>query len=847
MAKLQNTDFEHTAEQVNVEKKDKKEKPVAQTTSFLTETDFAATDKDFFTLPSEMPDVVRSEEYTGTLPVDDKGYKGYKSSQVTGLHDPGKQAVVGLVKGGNVTINALEDIQGTSPDYGLLDWRSYIPGYSVMADPGRLIDKVKPVANALIGGAEWLGKKGDEMSASLGGDETESTFELPRITGEFGTYPERATKRYKQQLKARYEREQFVRNYEKDFEEKKGSMPYITEVLSYAPDFLTAMFGGLRHIPKTAGFIEGKISGARASQDEEDVGQAEAFGAFAGWGGAKLSQWMLNSLSPKELENVALRMKDPLVKESSIAMLKYFADNPSVQRELVKGGKTGNALLDKHIDVMKEKMGEDGYRMYMEVLSKISDGGKATLKEATEVVSKEATEKYNAITKVEKDSWDEFLKVSDNAGTTGTEELVTELDKTLENAPPVIQNFAKRLMKNNSNELAINAIRDKKAVLFADYQQKVAGATKKEVKELKKAYNQQLKELNSDEVQLVGEQSGKALNLSIEDLSEKIKLINDKKFLKGSSINGGDKTQAHYLSEIRKQLEMKMESIEGFDKANPLYKKAKATSLEKFNTFGYGNTGKNMGKNVASPEVGKVIGETTTAQMKVIEDAIDETPAMFMQKMDAMDEALSPLATKKLRQYYVEKQLNNSLVKTDDIDALPTMNAERTVEALRKFTSTKEGRDLIKTSFPDGEDILQNMLKIEGLTKHIKGLEAQGLIEPSKLKAYLTQLPKTIKHLLSGRISDSMKTKRMLKEYGEETKLDWADVLVDNAANRLGGTAVGGIVAPEGEELKGMVAGSIAGKTLTKAKLLNKIPFVKKQTTKLKSKVKDYIKKKRAK
>ena len=794
--------------------------------------DLGSYEPDLFTLPSEMPGIVASEEYTGTRSVDTP--KRARSGTVRGFNDPLSQIEMGLRKGGNVSLNVIEGVPKPFNNYGILDYRSYIPGYKQMASPGRILDSTRPFINTGIKITEWLGQKASNVVTGVAGVD-EIDVELPMVTGEFGDYPERSTPEYKSKLKERYEREQFVRNYEKDFEEKNHSAPYITEALSYAPDLLAAMWGGATWMPKTAGLIEGQIAGSRAEQDQEDVGEAKVFGSIGGYGGAVFSQWMLNSLSPKEKKVVSKNLKDPLVKESVVAMLKYFEANPKVQRSLVKEGKTGNTVLDERISWMREQMGTDSYDLLMGVVEKIGTDGKAMLKETTAEFSEAATIKYDALSKIETDSWDEFMKISDSSATVPKSDMVSELDEVTKDAPPVIKNFTKKLMENNSNALAIKDIQEQKAVLFADFQQKMAGASKKEQKLLKKAYGKKLEGLDSSEVQLTGDQANAAQNLSVEDIVNKIKLLNDKKFLKGGSINNGDGTQRRYLTNVRKQLEKRLEEFEGFDKFDPLYKKAKQASVDKFNTFGYGNTGKNVGRNVGNPELGQVLGETTSEQMKIVENMMSESPAVFANKMQTLGDTLSPVQTKKLKQYYVEKTLNNSLVSNADVDELPSLNAERTIEALRKFTSTEDGRNLIKNSFEGGEEMLRSLLQVEGLTKHMMTLDKQGAIEPSKLKTYLSQLPKTLKALMGGRLVDYSKTRRLLEAYGEETNFDWADVAKEFAAARIGGGAIGSMTAPEGYETEGAFVGQWLGRAGARANLLRKSKVGKKVIAKTKS------------
>jgi len=765
--------------------------------------------------------------------VDDPKQAG--AGTIRGFNDPLTQGVAGLVKGGNVATNVLQSVPKAFTNYGIGDVRSYIPGAKQIQDPGRIVDSLRPFINAGISMAEMVGQGvSNVVTGSIEGVE-DYDVELPRVTGEFGDYPERSTPEYKQRLKERYEREQFVRNYEKDFEEKNKSMPYITEALSYAPDLLAGLWGGSTWMPKATAALESQLSGARAAQDQEDVGSAKVWGSLGGYGGAKLSQWMLDSLSPKEMKVVAANMKDPLMKENVVAMLKYFEANPNIQRDLVKQGKTGNSALDKRVEWMKEQMGADNYGILMSVLKKVGPEGKASLKELTAEFSEVATKKYDAMTKVESDNWDEFLKISDSSQTVPKDEMVANLDKTTEYAPTVIKNFSKKLMQSNSNELAIRDIREKKAELFADFQQRTAGSLPEEQEYLQAAYSQKLKGLDSIETKLIGEDATAAQNLSIEDIVNKIKLLNDKAFLKGGSINSADNTQRKYLSDIRRQLEARLEEFEGFDKFNPLYKNAKQASVDKFNTFGYGNTGKNMGKNVGNPELGQVIGETTTEQMRIIENVMKESPAIFANKMETLGDTLTPVQTSKLKQYYVEKTLNSSLVNNSDVDELPSVAAERTLEALRKFTSTQDGRDLIKNSFEGGDEMLRSLLQVEGLTKHMMKLDEQGAIPKQTFKAWLTQLPTALKTITVGRLEDFMKTRRMLKAYGEKVEFDWADEIAPHLLGRAAGSAGGAILAPEGHEVEGAAAGAWLGKIGARANTARKLPIVQKGFKKAKS------------
>ena len=784
-------------------------------------------------IPSRDKDmgIVASEEDGGTKNTFGITRAPYSSStSVEGLHDPLDQTVVGLVKGGNISRRML-DVD--SPAEFL---------YNVYQDPGRLADIPRPYVNFALAGAEWVSNKVSETMANVSDYVDHDEIKLPRFDYEVGDYPEREQPRNKAKEKNIADSEQWVRDYEAEFLKQKGSMPYITEALSFAPDILTVFGGGAtlpknvmnRHkalnaretlntsirgvsdTPVAAGTIESGLAGARAEGEgkpSEEVGAAKAFGMLGGVYGAKAADFLFNNLTRKEMDVISKISADPKMKEDAIALLEYYRDNKGVNSQLIFEGKTGNKVIDDIVSRQQDQMGSDAYDLYSKTLTDMGDKASQTLSQVTQEFSEGSQKLYDEMSGLETKNWNAFTDKLDITETIDTANLSKSLDDVLFDSPDVIKNFSKKLLKSDTNDFALQDIQKRKDALAGDFaiREKLVD-NPKDLKTLKAHTKTQLDELDAETAILKGNAAEAAQNLSAVDLIEMIKKINNKKFLKGSAVNTGDKSQGVALSKLKAELEKQLEAIPGFDALDPLYQQAKQTSTDKFSTFGY-KGGKNAGADVFNPELGTVLAEQTPKQMEIIQDMMETSPDIFNTKMKGLSENFSPEQVDKLRKHYVEQRLNKGVInpQLNPQDA-PTINANSFDTAVAPFLDTENGRALIKDSFGDkGEVILKQLSQVRAITAKLKAMEEVGQIEPSKLKSYLSQLPKTIKTILFSDISDAMFTKRMLKGYGEAAG-DLGDLSDQTLAGHLLGTAGGAIVAPEGEELTGAVAGGMFGK-----------------------------------
>jgi len=236
-----------------------------------------------------------------------------------------------------------------------------------------------------------------------------------------------------------------------------------------------------------------------------------------------------------------------------------------------------------------------------------------------------------------------------------------------------------------------------------------------------------------------------------------------------------------------------------------------------YSTFGY-NSGKNIGKKVFNPELGKVLEEEFPGQLKVVEDMMGDSPSVFTSKMANLENKLPPVLTKKLRQYYLESKIKGSVVNSGKTGDAPRMDPDRFEESMKGILDTADGRKMVVENY--GEETLRTLVEIRGLNKDMGKAAADGTVPEAAASMWPTDMYGAVKSLLTRRISDYMYTRRMLKGYNEKVKGDLQDDLIEHLAFRTGGAGIGATVAPEGEEVEGAAIGGYLGKSTSLAKFL---------------------------
>lgn len=765
-----------------------------------------------------------SEEFSHPyLEVSDSGYGS--STSIPGFYDPFTQIVMGGVDMGATVINAIDAIPAPA---------------EVVLDPLRVLDYPRPVVNFAISSAEWTAELlanitsrvtsavvSNAIGANYDVGSHDADFDFGRVDYEnFGKYPEDTSELGVSLQADKDQRHKLIRDYKATFEKKHGSSPYITEVLSFMPDIMTMFGGSVMAIPKIAGLTEGVLSGAHAETAGEDVTTARIWGSLGGVAGTKVADFLLNNLSLKEKAVIAAMEQSPGRKEDAIALLEFYKDHPKISESMLDEGPTGVEYIDRIKARMAEDLGGETYKLYMETLASLGTKTRLSMQEVTDEFSRGSQDVYNRMTAHEKTAWDRVNKQITTSERIPVGDLAGEIDRTLKNSPPVIKNFAKQLFKADKNSLAIKTLDDEASAIHNQYLREVEFAPVEKHAELKAKAASDIERIETDIKLLKGDQAEAATSLSPQDIIDKITLINDKAFVKGSNVNTGDRKQAAGLLKLRRALLKKLEGFEDFDSFDPLYRQAKQASSDKFNIFGYSG-GKNKGKLVETGELGKILEETGSAQLTVVSDLMSASPAVFNAKINKIGEVLTPRVTANLKKYYVEQTLNDSLLMpVTSTRSLPKVNTAAFEETATKFLDKAEGRKLILEAYPEkGPTMLKQLAQIRGLMGKVNEFKDS---KPMTTKSFIKNLPKIVATLFGTRITDNFYMTRMLKGYGRDLDFDWDAEYQKTLAAHLGGGAAGAIVAPEGEELTGMGLGATVGKSAGRLNSLRKQPFVSK-------------------
>lgn len=763
--------------------------------------------------PTSEPYISKSEEFTGTLAPGEA--KPYRSGTITAFNDPAQQAVVGLVKGGDIIINALESID--SP-------------LEIIQDPGRVVDYITPFANFAIGASEWLVQKTVDAVGKVAGDtDTEITF--PRITGKFGKYPEQQDPLYQKLEKSSKERKAWIRSYEETFKKYNNSTPIIEEVVSYAPDALTLATGAIANIPKYAAVMEGLFAGARAETEGEDVPMARATGAAFGYFGTKAVNTFMNRLTPKEAAQINMLQMNPELKEDHLTLLKFYQDNPQFSPTLLEQGKTGNPVIDKIVERQREQLGSTAYKEFMGLIHTLGDKSRQSITEVTEEFVKGSADLKAKLSNNANEAWDALSNTLDSTQVVDGRQLAADVSARLAEAPDVIKNFSRRVLNSNTNDLLIKEAQNRKAILHANYLADKETTPANNLKALTSTFNKEKKAIDEEIVLLKGMDAQASQNVTASSIIEMIKKINDKAFVAGGNVNLKDKKQLKALGDLRAALEDALGNIPGVEKVKEQYMHARAASKDMYDTLGYA-AGKNKNRSVYSHELGEVLEEEFPQQVKIVQTLVGETPQVFLSKMQGLEGKLPDDTLNKLKKLYLEQRVNSSVTKLDKVKNMPRVSAEEFDASISPLLDSSDGRNMISQLY--GKHVLDSLNLVRALNKELGTAATQGIVPSSTFKAWTRELPQTMSTIFTQRIKDYNYVRRMLEGYGEKVNFDWADFAKEHLASRVAGAAAGATLSPEGYEVEGIAAGAWLGKAASASKLLKNSELGKKVITKAK-------------
>jgi len=743
--------------------------------------------------------------------------KGARAGTIKGFNDPAMQAAAGLVKAHDVVEGAITSVPSIM---------------EVIDDPLRLVDATKPFLNLGIAATEWIAQKGVDAVSTIAEGVLDTDINpdvtLPRIEGELGSYPERATKLAKANQKSSRQRKAWIKAYEAEFKKKNKSAPYITEVVSFIPDMMTAFMGSLANIPRYAAMIEAIMGGSRAETEGTDVGEGKIYGAIGGYASTKILNTFMNVLSPREAAQVAQIIKSPEEKADVIALLKYYQEHPDVSSEMVTAGRTGNPVIDGIAERQKQNLSNEAYNEYMKAMDTLGKKGRQVLDEVAKDFASSSSELSKKMRDNADNAWDNLAANITQTDTISGTQLAHDLDLVLVNASDTIKQFSKKLLDLKGNQLAIDDIVRQKKSLHVDYLASKEVASEEELKSLTKKYSTKIRELNESKAIYEGMDAEASQNLTADNVIEMIKKLNNKEFISGGNINVRDGKQRHYLNKMRKHLEDSLNDIPEIEKVKGAYDHAKAASRDMYETFGY-SSGKNAGKKVYTPELGEVLGEAFPIQLKVVEGLLNEIPAVFASKIKHIEIRLGTQATNKLKKAYIESKIKKSVVKLDNSRAMPRVSAEAFEKDIRPLLDTADGRKMITDIY--GENTLKDLSVVRLLTRELGEAaqdETNTLVQRSTFRAWTRDLPETISTITTQRMKDYLYTRRMLRAYGEKVNFSWSEAVLETGIGRVGGAAAGATIAPEGHEAEGAAVGAWAGKVGHRGKMIKDAGLIEK-------------------
>lgn len=750
--------------------------------------------------PKEVLDV--SEEFTGTLAPTQSPYS--RSGTIEGLKDPTQQGVMGLVKGGAVAMDMVDSVP--SP-------------LEVIMDPLRIVDYGTPFANFGIMSAEWLanqvGDMAEGVTEQLTGEAQDIDVTLPRIKGEFGSYPERKSSEYKALAEDKKALHNFINKWEKTYKKKhRDATPIVTEVLSYAPDLLSLGMSSVLNIPKYAGVVEAALSSSReevAGGDESDVATAKVLGYAGGYYGTKVGAFLLDTLSPAEGEMIRrFKSGDPREMEAHIELLKYYMDNPSISPQLMKSGNTGNPLVDERLTFMRQRMDTQAFNEFVSFTQSMATKSKNSIIEVTEEFSKGSKKLHDNLRNNADAAWDSLGEAANREMKIPSMQLTQSLDTELKDAPDVIKGFYNKLIKKNIYSGQLKDIDNEIAVLKKEFDEEIAAAVTPESRSaLKHNYSMEYNELKSAKTRIKGLEAEDNLQYSALDLIEMNKKLNNKEYVAGGNININDKKQAHYMNKIRETINKRLEGLADSDEFMSLYKHANSASKDLYSTLGYAN-GKNKGKQVFNSELGKILEEELPGQIRIVEGMLNDTPSVYLSKMENLKGKLPDSSLKHLNEAYMQSKIKGMIDYSGDMPKLSGASFEKSIG---EILDVADGRQLVESLY--GKDKLQNLTTARNLNRELMKSKGKDIeVSPRTLMQWTRDLPKIITGTISQRMSDYFYATRLLKAYKANIGFDYNKFMADQVAT-TGATAVAGaLVAPEGYELEGLLFGAASGKRL---------------------------------
>ena len=659
------------------------------------------------------------------------------------------QTELGLVRGGGKVINALEGIPQPK---------------DVVSDPGRLIDYAREPWNYFLDKIEGAG---NILLETAGVPDPDMSLDPLKIEKEFGAYPERQTAMYQKRKADREQRNEYIRNEIKKYEEEYGASPTVSTFLSYAPELLVAMGGGILDAPSTAAVTDSLLMRGEALQEGEDPSKAAFHGALGGYLGTKFFNTLFNRLTPDELRVLNSRAQSKEGIDDTLTLLEYLQKNPNISYDLATQAKTGNPVVDRIIEQQRRNMSDIAFKEYMDTLGTVSKKGRQSVEELTTNFKQNIDDLYQKMKNEANQAWDTVAKLQDNTQTIPSEIVAGNIDDILnkygpENRP--VKTFVNRMFKGQADELQLQEIDKAIASAKADIEAARGVLPEPEFKALKKANEQEIRDLLGQKMLYKGMAAEDASQLTPERIVDMIKSLNDKQYLSGGNINTKNKVQMRMIGDVRNVLMEQLDQFDNIDEFKKAYDTARAKSRGLYETFGY-EGGKNMGKKVTSYELGQMLDAVPSDQAGVVREMLNYNPEQFVRKLNEFEGRIPQSTLNSFKKAYLEKRLRPAPTGTLKEPGRLTEQFETDIS---QILDTADGRAMVKELY--GEPTLDRLVVVRELNKALQSAAKEGTLPKQSLVSWIRDLPNTVSTVFGQRIKDMLYLDRQLDAYKQLVK-----------------------------------------------------------------------------
>lgn len=434
---------------------------------------------------------------------------------------------------------------------------------------------------------------------------------------------------------------------------------------------------------------------------------------------------MLTGLSGKEKKNLANIAKvTPGAAQDLMDTLLYMKKNkitvPRSVWRLDSPVKTGNAILDSKISKIRDDFKDLEYTTLDKLQKNISTKD-VTSKDVSQKFASEMEVKYTELSELGAAAW---AKYSDGVGFQPLtkaiqKDLMKDIDASISGADSTVKNFITRTLFKNKQEgtLLIKNLDEEASRLrsrLKSYPQNPSNAQKKTMTGIQGQLNAKLREISKADLELTSKP------LELNDLVEAKKMLHNKLYVSGGSIGTNNALEKKHLKATNAILDSYMEQLSSPETFEALTK-ARKISQDTFDTFGYGLTGKNQGKNLDTS--GKVIkqGETETLnqfEQELLSSDPDKALVKFRKYQNLLGDTESLAEAKKL---YVNKIFGLDMKAISNV-ATPSIGLQLSDEALsvglKNALGSESKRQLTKEIF--GEEGFKELVALQVLDDVIK-------------------------------------------------------------------------------------------------------------------------------